>query len=80
MSTHDVFLPITPDDQVLAGMGGHQLFKIRIRYQPEAHAWLEHDLQFDIDWFSLLDIQDHDYEYYYFVDESQAMRFLLTWG
>ena len=77
LSTH-TFLPLTPAEQAM--VPSHMIYKIMMKYNDDAHDWLEEQLRFDQDWFSLyVENVQGDYEYYYFAQEADAVRFMLTW-
>lgn len=73
----DTFLPLTEAEQQV--VPSHMVYKIMIKYNDDAHDWLEDQLVFDQDWFSMTTIGNLDYEYYYFAQEADAVRFMLTW-
>ena len=71
-----VFLPITPDDPVdVARMP----YKILMPWQLKHYDWLNAHMKFDQDWFSWVAPGNVDMEIYYFAQESDAVRFWLTW-
>ena len=72
----DMFLPITPDDPVDAQ---RMPYKIIMPWRLQQFDWLNSQLKFDQDWFSWVDPRDVDMEIYYFAQESDAVRFVLTW-
>lgn len=75
--TH-VFLPLTETEQRV--VPSHLTYKILMAWKEDAHDWLEDHLVFEDDWFSLyVENVQGDYEYYYFAQESDAVRFMLTW-
>ena len=73
----DTFLPLTEAEQQV--VPSHLTYKILKTWNEDAHDWLEDQLVFDQDWFSMTTIGNLDYEYYYFRDRSDAVRFMITW-
>lgn len=77
LSTH-TFLPLTEAEQQV--VPSQLTYKILKAWNEDAHDWLEDQLVFDQDWFSLyVENVRGDYEYYYFAQEADAVRFMLTW-
>lgn len=74
----DTFLPLTEAEQQV--VPSHMIYKIMMKYNDDAHEWLEEQLVFEDDWFSLyVENVRGDYEYYYFAQEADAVRFMITW-
>lgn len=54
-------------------------YTVRVKWQPAAYRWLNHQLPYGESWWSLTCRDDPDYEIYLFVHEEDLTRFTLTW-